>query len=154
MSLTQVDRNGRHTIHIACAFGASPEFVSHCIDRNPSSAIAKDIEGKTLIHLLCQGTWQSSCDAKSNPAAEKNMIDILWMLYNKAPSSIVSEDNEGVGYIEYALESNLEIKFILDLQEMIGYFNINEAHKMVHRKCMAARCQSQKKNSPHDISAA
>ena len=48
------------------------------------------------------------------------MIVILQMLYLKAPSSIVSVDNHGVGSIEYALDFNLGIKIIQDLQGMLG----------------------------------
>ena len=82
------------------------------------------------------------------------MIDILRIFHNKAPTSIASEDNHGVGSVEYALESNLGIKIIQDLQGMIGYFNMNEARRITHRKCLAARRQSQKKNSPHAAVAA
>ena len=147
--LTQIDGNGRYPIHVACIFGVSLEFVSRYIDMNPSSAAAKDIEGKSPIHILCQGTWQGSWDINSNPAAEKNMIDILSKLYNKAPSSVVCEDNYGVGSVEYAIDSNLGMEFILELQEKIGHFNENEVCKKAHRKCAGARRQLQRKNSPH-----
>ena len=149
ISLTQLDGNGRYPVHVACAFGASSEFVSYCIDMNPSSAAAKDIEGRTPTHLLCQGTCRDFWDVKSNPAAEKNMTAILWMLYLQAPLSVISEDNHGVGSIEYALESNIGIVIIQNLQEMIRHFNKNEAHTMDHRKSIAARRQFCRENIPH-----
>ena len=93
-------------------------------------------------------------DAMSTPTVEKNMLDILWMLYLKVPSSVVSEDNQGLGSIEYAIDSNLGIKVIQDLQDTTRHFNETEAHKMAHRGCMRACCKSQRKNSPHAISAA
>lgn len=146
--LAQVDGNGRHPVHVACAFGAPSKFVSHCIDGNPSSAAARDIEGKAPVHHLCQGTWRGPWDLKTNPAAEKNMIDILAVLYSKAPSSVVAEDHRGVGSVEYAIESDLGIKFIHHLQEKIGHFNENQARKATHRKCMAARRRLYRKSSP------
>lgn len=148
-SLTQLDGNGRYPVHVACAFGASSEFVSYCIDMNPSSAAAKDIGGRTPTHLLCQGTCRDFWDVKSNPAAERNMADILWMLYIKAPSSVISEDNYGVGSIEYALDSNIGMDIIQDLQDMIGHFNENQARELARRKCIAARRQLKRKYSPH-----
>ena len=106
--LAQVDKKGRYPVHIACAFGSSSKFVSFCIYMNPTSAAAKDAGGKTPTHFLCQGTWMDCWDAASNPAVEKNMLDILWMLYLKAPSSVVFEDNQGLGSIEYAMSPILE----------------------------------------------
>lgn len=148
MFLIQIDSNDRYPIHVACAFGTSSEFVSHCIDMNPSSAAAKDIEGKHPIHLLCQGTWRGFWDIKSNSAAEKNMAGILCMLYCNAPSSIASEDDHGVGSIEYAIESNLGIEFIRTLQRMVSHINKNEARRVARRKCMAARHQLQREFYP------
>ena len=48
-----------------------------------------------------------------DPAA--GMKDILWMLYRKAPSTLVSKDIHGVGPAEYAIEYNLELKLVLTL---------------------------------------
>lgn len=101
--LTQVDHNGRYPVHVACAFGSSSEFVSHCIDLAPKSAASKDIDGKTPIHLICQGTWRGCWDAKFNTAAEKNIKEILWVLDLRAPLSFLSEYCQGVGCIEYTI---------------------------------------------------
>ncbi|KAL7538100.1 hypothetical protein ACHAXR_011324 [Thalassiosira sp. AJA248-18] len=106
--LTEVNSNGRYPVHVACSFGTPSEFVSRCIDANPSSAAVKDNEGQTHIHLLCK--------------QPRTMKYILWVFYRNAPSSIVSEDSHGLECLEYALESNLGINLILTLQEMIGYF--------------------------------
>ena len=101
---------------------------------NPASITAKGNEGKAPIHLLCQGTWRGVWDVKSNPTVEKNVIGILRMLHNKVPSCIVLEDNEGVGSIEYAIESNLGLDFIKELQTMIANFNEKKAIKLAHKR--------------------
>ena len=128
--LNQIDSNDMYPIHVACAFGTSSEFVSHCIDTSPSSGAAKDIEGKTPIHLICQGTWQGFWDIKSNSVA-------VCMLYCNKPSSVISEDDHGVGSIEYSIESNLGIKFIRTMQRMVSHVNENEACRVARREYMA-----------------
>ena len=132
--LTQVDDGDRYPIHTACAFGASSAFVSRCINMYPSSTRAMDVEGKSPFHLLCQGTWQGAWDIASNPAAAKNMKEILWMLYREAPSTIVSEDIDGVEPLEHAIDFNIGIGLIHLLQEMIGHFHEHEVRKMAHCK--------------------
>ena len=132
--LTQVDGGDRYPIHTACAFGASSAFVSRCINMYPSSTRAMDVEGKSPFHLLCQGTWQGAWDIASNPAAAKNMKEILWMLYREAPSTIVSEDIDGVEPLEHAIDFNIGIGLIHLLQEMIGHFHEHEVRKMAHGK--------------------
>ncbi|KAL7548777.1 hypothetical protein ACHAWF_012039 [Thalassiosira exigua] len=115
--VSQLDSNGRFPIHVACFLGSSSEFVSHCIDINPTSSIAEDIDGNTPIQLLCKGRWKGNWD-KSNPAADMNMVDILSMLYRDVPSSILQVDSCGMCPIEIAIRSNLGLKFIQILQHM------------------------------------
>ena len=121
---------------------------------NPSSITANDNEGKTPVHLLCQGTLRGVWDVKSNPTVEKNMIGILRMLHNKVPSCIVLEDNEGVGSIEYAIQFNLGIEFITELQTMIANFNEKKAIKLAHKRCMLARRELSRQKSPRAAFAA
>lgn len=127
--LYQIDGNGRYPLHMACAFGASAEFVELCINKNSSAITTKDIDGRTPLHLLCQNTWEDYWDLKINPVAETNMIRILWIIHNKMPSAIVFKDNKGVGSLEYAIESNLSITFVNHLQTMVMNFNKEKARK-------------------------
>ena len=66
------------------------------------------------------------------------MKDILWMLYRKAPSPLVSKDIHGVGPVEYAVESNLEFKLILTLQDMIGHCKKSETGSQATRYMLDA----------------
>ena len=87
-------------------------------------------------------------------AKNQNMTEILLMLQKKAPASAVSEDNDGVGAIEYALESNASIDFIRTLQDMIAHYSETEDRKLAHQRCMDARRQLKKQASPHAAFAA
>lgn len=151
-TLRQEDGNGRVPVHVACSNGCSPEFISHCINYFPQSVSATDNEGKNAVHHLCQ-SYVSRKHAMSN-ATLKTMKQILWMLFRKAPGSIVAEDNQGVDAIELALESNLGMSFIGTLQDMTSRYHENEARKAAQRRCMKTRRQLDRKHSPHAAFAA
>lgn len=146
---TQVDEHGRYPVHVACAHGASSRFAALCVWSNPSSATAKDKNNNTPLQLLCKGTWNGVWDLKTNPSAEKNMIDILEILYRKAPVSLLSEDSGGLGPIEHAINSNLDLKFIVSLNEKIAHLNRTKDQKYAHRKCIATRRESASMKFPH-----
>jgi hypothetical protein len=151
-TLKQEDDQGRTPIHVACSAGCSPEFISHLVTVFPQSVATKDKKGRTPIHHLC-----SSYASKKHAVSEvtlKKMEQILWMLFRKAPGSIVDEDAGGVDAIEYALEANLDISFIATLQEMTSRYHENEARKAAQRKCMQTRRQLDRKHSPHAAFAA
>lgn len=138
------DDDGCYPIHMACSFGCSPEFISRIISLFPQSVASKDLEGRYPIHHLCS----------SKTSTLKRMEQILWMLFRKAPTSIVSEDNHGKGAIEYALEAELGTSFIKTLQEMASRFQENEARKEAQRRCMNTRRQLGRQHSPHAAFAA
>lgn len=145
ISLCQMDERGRYPIHVACAYGASSRFVALCLRSNPSSAVVKDVDDNTPLQLLCKGTWKGDWNLKVNPSAETDMIGILEMLYLKAPSSLLfSEDSCGIGPIETAINSNLDLKFIEALQGKIAHLSKTKALTAAHRKRVAAPRTSMK----------
>ena len=149
--LSQIDGNGRYPLHIACQHGASKEFVKLCIHINPSAVVTTDIEGNDPIHLLCKGTWKGCWDhhkveqtAETAMIVDHNMRSILWMLHNAGtPSSVIFEDEEGVGLIEHAIEAHLSELFIKELQDIIITFNEEKIRKIANRyRCIGDTCQS------------
>ena len=151
-TLREEDENGQLPTHVACSSGSSPEFISHCTSMFPKSAAAKDNEGKTPIHHLCQ-SYGSSKRTMSN-AKLVRMEQILWILFRRAPASIVAEDCKGANVIEYALEANLGMSFVSVLQDMISRYHKNEARKAAQRRCMKTRRQLDSAHSPHAAFAA
>eukprot|EP00969_Alexandrium_andersonii_P032541 1421153-Alexandrium_andersonii.AAC.1 len=85
-----------------------------------------------------------SCDRN---AIERRMTRILWILYRKAPSAIIIEDNHGVDVVEYALEADMSMTFIRLLQDMVARVHESTAKKKANRKLMHARSQLQQKDS-------
>eukprot|EP00986_Skeletonema_menzelii_P012543 scaffold6957_cov245-Skeletonema_menzelii.AAC.1 len=79
------------------------------------------------------------------------MTRILWILYRKAPSAIILEDNHGVDAVEYALEADMSITFIGLLQDMVTRVRKDNAKKKASRKLMQARSQlEQMMDAPGD----
>ena len=150
--LRQEDKDGRFPSHVACSSGCSPEFISHCVNMCPQSVASRDKEGKTPFHHLCKSYVSPKHVATT--ATLKRMQQILWMLFRKAPGSIVVEDNLELSPIDYALESNLGMSFIGVLQDMASRYQENEARKAAQRRCMNTRRQLDKKHSPHAAFAA
>lgn len=71
---------------------------------------------------------------------ESRMRKIMWILYRKAPNAIITEDNRGIGVVEYALESDLSITFIGLLQDMATRVRKNNAKEKARRKRMRSIC--------------
>eukprot|EP00984_Skeletonema_dohrnii_P016193 scaffold7147_cov89-Skeletonema_dohrnii-CCMP3373.AAC.3 len=136
--------HGRFPVHIACAYGASSDFIYKCVSLYPLTAAAQDDDGRTPFHFLCK-SYAKSCDDTSmswdRNAIERRMSLILWILYRKAPSAIIIEDKHGVDVVEYALEADMSMTFIRLLQDMMARAHENNAKKKANRKLMQARSQ-------------
>eukprot|EP00985_Skeletonema_marinoi_P009367 scaffold4361_cov143-Skeletonema_marinoi.AAC.7 len=134
--------HGRFPVHIACAYGASSDFIYKCVSLYPLTAAAQDNDGRTPFHFLCK-SYANSCDDTSmswdRNAIERRMTRILWILYRKAPSAIIIEDNHGVDVVEYALEADMSMTFIRLLQDMVARVHVHNAKKKANRKLIQAR---------------
>ena len=152
--LGQRGAHGRYPLHAACAFAASPDFISKCVSMYPHTAAAQDDDGRTPFHFLCK-SYAKKCHASMSwdrDAIEKSMTRILWVLYLKAPKAIILEDNYGVGVVEYALEADMSLTFIRLLHHMVTRVHEQNTKMIASRKLMQARSQleQKQKGSPLD----
>lgn len=114
-SLKSPDAMGRFPIHIACAWGASTETIEFLIYQDSVAASMQDNEGKAPIHHLCQSFQLNYQDTLCMSTGEA-MLSIINMLKAVAPNSFNLEDNEEANAIEYAIESDTNIKIIRTIQ--------------------------------------
>lgn len=143
----QDELSGRFPVHMACACGASPEFVAKCVSMFPCTAAAQDRDGKNPFHILCE-SYAKGCDTSmTRDVIEKRMTNILWILYRKAPNAITLEDNHGVDAVEYALESDSSLSFLRLLQMMVARVHEGNAKKKANRKFM--RVSRQRREESH-----
>eukprot|EP00984_Skeletonema_dohrnii_P022985 scaffold12089_cov95-Skeletonema_dohrnii-CCMP3373.AAC.2 len=140
--------HGRFPVQIACAYGASSDFIYKCVSMYPLTAAAQDDDGRTPFHFLCKSyaTTRDTSMSWDRNAIERRMTLILWILYRKAPTIII-EDMHGVDVVEYALEADMSMTFIRLLQHMVARVHEHNAKKKASRKLMQARSQLQQKDS-------
>ena len=140
--------HGRFPVHMACACGASSDFISKCVGMFPQTAAAQDKDGKTPFHILCE-SYAKGCDTSmTKNAIEKRMTSIMWVLYRKVPTAIILEDNFGVDVVEYALEAGLSLSFLRLVQDMVARVHESNTKKKALHKSMQGCSQMQRRYSP------
>lgn len=114
-SLTCFDAMGRNPLHIACAWGNSSETIKFLVDSYPDAARIQDSEGKCAIHHLCH-TFKLHFQDTHSSLFNDSMMDIVKNLYTAAPMSFNVEDDDSMNALEYAIESEFDIKIIKAMQ--------------------------------------
>ncbi|KAL7452229.1 hypothetical protein ACHAWC_003943 [Mediolabrus comicus] len=116
-SLKSVDALGRFPVHIACAWGLSPDTIQFLIESYPLAASIQDLSGKCPIHHLCISFMKHYADTPCQ-LVNASMMAIVKMLNVTAPKSFNLEDNDGMNALELAIETNVDIKIIKAMQRV------------------------------------
>ena len=106
---------GRHPLHIACAWGNSPETIKFLVNSYPDAAMIQDADGKCAIHHLCH-TFKRHFQGASSNLFNDSMLDTVKILYAAAPMSFIVDDDDGKNALEYAIDSELDLKIIKAMQ--------------------------------------
>ena len=114
-SFLSFDDMGRYPLHIACAWGNSLDTIKFLVDSYPVAARIQDFHGKCAIHHLCRSFKQHYQDT-SSILSNDSIMDIVESLYTAAPMSFNVEDNDGKNALEYAIESDFDMKIIRAMQ--------------------------------------
>ncbi len=114
-SFAAFDAMGRYPLHIACAWGSSPDTIKFLIDLYPHAARVQDFQGKCAIHHLCRSFRDNYLDT-SSILFNAIIMDLVESLYNVAPLTFNVEDDDERNPIEYALFSDFDIKVIKAMQ--------------------------------------
>jgi len=126
MAAHQRDTSGRYPLHIAAAWGASPQVVKFLLLQNINAAshLAKD--GKSPLHLCCEyGCREGACD----PGTEKDcynfvkgpVLQVVYNLFIASPKTINVEDIHGCAPLEYAITYGADVKVVKFLQKLSVY---------------------------------
>jgi len=113
-SLTSTDMAGRYPIHVAAKWGATPDVIRFLVDAGPSVVGCPDGSGKTPMHYVGESyiAHYNSCLYDRSEA----MMNVVRLLKTSAPASVNLEDGEGMNAIEYALDSDADIRVIRVMQ--------------------------------------
>lgn len=123
----QRDASGRYPLHVAAAFGASPQVVHFLILQNQSAAACQDLEGKTPLHLSCEyGCFEGACDpgddTNDNVTLVKGpILKQLRDLFSASAMAINQEDNDGCTPLELSITLNANLNVIHFLQKLSIY---------------------------------
>ncbi|KAL7479528.1 hypothetical protein ACHAW6_005258 [Cyclotella cf. meneghiniana] len=115
-SLVSPDALGRFAIHVASKYGASPLVIHYLICENFAAAGVPDDSGKTPIHYVGQYYVRNHSITSSLKDVNENMLQVVRLFKAAAPESFNLEDNDECNAIEYAIESNSDIKVVKAMQ--------------------------------------
>ncbi|KAL7526242.1 hypothetical protein ACHAWF_001692 [Thalassiosira exigua] len=113
-SLSSTDVTGRYPIHVAAKWSSTPDVIAYLIKTNPAVAGIPDSTGKTPMHYVGECYLKHFNNAMYN--RDDSMLQVVRLLKNAAPQSVNLEDNEGMNAIEYALDSDANLKVIKTMQ--------------------------------------
>ena len=133
-SLHTPDNIGRYPIHIASKYGASPQVIQFLICENVAASGVPDDTGKTPIHYAAQ--YYSLDSHGSVKERNEDMLQVVRLLKASAPESFNLEDNQERNAIEYALESNVDIKVIKAIQRAArdDWRELKKKHGIPHKE--------------------
>jgi ankyrin repeat protein len=117
-TVSKLNRNQQYPLHVAAQCGASPEIIKCLSESFPDAVDHADEEGKTPLHLTCESYASTYRAAKSPDGALVSMQDAMIKtvdLLNK-PSVVNLEDEEGMTALEYAIDTNADLRIVKNIQ--------------------------------------
>lgn len=115
-SLTCTDFSRRTPLHVAVGMQASLLTIETLLELYPDACYMQDIEGKTPLHLACDG----ACKLFESDLHDLNVriprFDVIQTLIDACPESVALEDEDGMSPLEYAILSDAPIKVVELLQ--------------------------------------
>lgn len=104
--------DGQVPLHIASQNGASPDIIDFfCVPKRYTSGV-QDSMGRTALHLACA----SYTDTMVQPT-KKAFTKTVRTLIQSSPATINVEDIDGINAVEYAIESNVDLKILRLIQK-------------------------------------
>ena len=112
-AIFEQDEKERYVLHIACKHGCPPRIIEFLLQRNRAAAKKPDIKYLTPAHLACKSYVQKS--GKGWDSANRNLFEVMGLLFDAAPLSSTREDIKGMIALNYAVDrklSSVVIKYI------------------------------------------
>lgn len=117
-AINEIDCMKRLPLHIACLHGTKAQVIKYLVSINPNATEIKDISGKTPLHLLFDDYKKKIyCIQTDSSRTNRTMTEIVTCLCNSGPRSTISEDENDMSPIEFAIEQEADLKVIRLLQK-------------------------------------
>jgi len=117
----QIDNKGRTPLHFAAACGASDDAISILLREFPVAARMQDKFGKTPLILACSKAGNDALCGTNERRNETSSCSpsarVLRKLCTACGTAIISEDDEEMSALEYAIVNALDSKIVSSLQK-------------------------------------
>lgn len=136
------DSDGRVPLHIASQNGASPDIIAFlCVPKRNTSGV-QDSMGRTALHLACASYCASYTDTMVQPT-KKAFTKTVRTLIQSSPATINVEDINGINAVEYAIESDVDLKILRLIQRA--------SEKDWKRRAVERRSRAERSYHTHQI---
>jgi len=133
---SRIDSKRRYPLHLALEYGSSVEVVKFLIESNKAAVIARDVYGKTPLHMVVlkcaekmeRNKLQELGDIRSFVDSVE-MLDLISLLCDAVPSAPFVEDNNGMTALEYAIDVESDCKLVKELQQRMQMARIFQMKK-------------------------
>ena len=117
-SVSNVNNKQQYPLHTAAQSGAAPSIIKSLTDAFIDAADHPDIDGKTPLHLACQHYASAYRPTKhldgSLVSLQDAMVESIQLL--NRPAVVNMEDEEGMTALEYAIDTNADLRIIKNMQ--------------------------------------
>jgi len=107
----------RTPLHMACEFGASPAIVEKLLKQNPKGVKERDSSGRLPIHLACISYSKSMGTRVPQAIIQNSLLEVLRLLLNHDPASILEKDRDQICPIESAILAGVNANIVHSLQK-------------------------------------
>lgn len=120
-SIYEKDRNGNYPLHTACTYGCSPKVVRYLVDIYPEAVKKTNRKDRSPFLLACKNytTVHNTKNHKMkriNRAINGDLRQTLEILSEVAPMFSMRKDYYGMGPMDYALQSNVDMSVLYYIQ--------------------------------------
>eukprot|EP01083_Nonionella_stella_P010934 31093_1 len=118
-AVNQADCANQYPLHVAVHSGSSSHVIAFLLQANPSIASLQDEHGMTPLHLaFCNYRGMTHNGFESAEDVEKSIPKVAKLLCMAAPLSVIVEDKEGLNVLEHAIEKEVDLKLLRNLQRV------------------------------------
>ena len=134
--------DGQVPLHIASQNGVSPDIIDFFCAPKRSTSGVQDLMGRTALHLACEGYCANNTDA-SGKSTKKAFTKTVKTLIRSSPTTINLEDVNGISAVEYALESDVDLKNLRILQKA--------SEREWKRRTVGTPSRIERSHQPHQV---
>jgi len=131
-SVCEADCMKRFPSHVAALHGARPDVIDYLVRANIDGANKCDFEGKSVLHHMFNDYRKKFHTLIKTKQHSNRMQELVSLIYDVAPSTLIAEDKEEMTPLEYAIIEEVDIKTVKRLQKSAA--KANQYYHTLRRK--------------------